>query len=149
MYAQCFIASFHPLVLYRIRQIDTRIVTSFLFIDNWSSHLLRNARDMRIAVPWFVRYNFPLHWLLDDLIWWFGTEPAGLNFLGASISACEIKALTENQIRKDRANGIITSTWVANHWQQKEWLLRQGVTVITDVQLGGGTSQASPRPQVL
>lgn len=134
--------------MYRLRQVDAGIVTSFLFIDEWTSHLLRNARDQHISVPWYLSYNYPLRWVVDDLVWWLGTSPSGLRFLGASLSACEVKALSEGQIRRDRANGILTSTWVANHEAQKEWLLRQGVTVITDVQFTGGSSRANPRTQI-
>lgn len=147
MESRCFVASFHPLVLRRMRQLDRRVVTSFLFIADWSHHLLKNARDMKIAVPWYLAYNYSLRWLLDDLIWAAGTTALGLSVLGANLSAVEVKCLTEAQIRRDRANGVVTSTWVANNHQQKEWLLQQGVTVITDTCFQGGSSTASPRPQ--
>jgi glycerophosphoryl diester phosphodiesterase len=150
MYDRTFVAAFNPYVLWRLRTCDARIVTSFLFIDRFTWNLQRNARDNRIAIPWFIRFNYPLLWFIDDLIWWFGTSRGarGLKFLGASLSACEVKVLCEAAIRADRANGIVTSTWCANHEHQKEWLLRQGVTVITDTQFGGGTAAASPRPQI-
>jgi len=145
MYSRCFVAAFNPFLLWRLRREDSRIVTSCLFIDRWTSHLQRNARDNRITIPWWLRYNYPLLWLVDDLVWWLGTNPRGLRFLGASLSACEVKALSSAQIRRDRAAGIITSTWCANQQLQKEWLLHQGVTVITDTQFGGGTSAMNPR----
>lgn len=128
MYDRCFVASFNPFILYQLRRIDPDIVTSFLFIDNWSSHLLKNARDVRIEIPFWLKYNYPLHWILDDVIWSLGTSVIGLSCLGANLSACEVKALTHAQIRYERENGIITSTWVANNEQQKEWLLQQGVS---------------------
>lgn len=148
MKSRCFVASFNPFVLRGIRQLDSEIVTSFLFISDWSWHLLKNARDMKYHIPWFLAYNYPLRWILDDLVWAAGTTKLGLAVLGANISGSEGKCLTENQIRSDRANGVITSCWVANNEHQKEWLLRQGVTVITDTQFSGGSSCASPRPQL-
>lgn len=149
MYARCFVAAFNPLVLYKLRQCDARIVTSFLFINDFTANLLRNADEMRIPVPVWFRHNAPLRCVIDDAIWWLGTSPRGLRFLGASLSACECKALTENQIRRDRDAGIVTSTWVVNNQHHKEWLLQLGVTVITDLQFTGGTPSASPRPQLL
>ena len=103
---------------------------------------------MKIAVPSWLTLNYPLRWLIDDLTWTIGTTKLGLHLIGANISACHVQAITENQIRADRTNGIITSTWVANNETQKEWLLQQGVTVITDLQFRNGNSTTSPRSQV-
>ena len=147
MYERCFVASFNPMVLYQLRRLEPNVVTSFLFINECTGHLIKGARDLKISIPAWFEFNYPVRWLIDDLIWNLGTTRIGLNLLGVNLSACEVKALTENQIRNDRMNGIITSTWVANNEQQKEWLLQMGVTVITDVQFSGGSCSVSPRPQ--
>lgn len=149
MYERCFVASFNPVFLYKLRQADARIVTSFLFVGEFTRHLARGARELRIPLPWWFENLAPIRWMMDDVWWWLGTNPAGLRFLGCNLSACEVKDLTENQIRRDRAAGILTSTWVVNHAPQKEWLLQQGVTVITDLQFEGGPCSSSPRPQIL
>lgn len=149
MYTHAFVAAFNPWMLYSLRRIDSEIVTSFLFINDLTRNLLKNAADMRYPVPGWIAHNLPLRWIIDDCIWELGTNPRGLRFLGANLSACEVKALTENQIRRDRAAGIITSTWCANNAHQKEHLLQLGVTVITDLQFGGGCASQSPRPQII
>jgi len=136
MYSRCFVASFNPIALYRIRLLDERIVTSFLFVRDATAHLIKNARDANIYIPeWFI-HNYPLRWLMDDLLWSLGSNPWGLRFLGANMSGCEVNCLTSNQIKKEKFHHIVTTAWVANDEIQKEWLLRQGVTVITDIQFG-------------
>jgi len=147
MYDRAWVAAFNPIMIYRVRQLDARIVTSFLFNTHLTMHLMKNAADMSIELPWWFTHVRPVRWAIDDLTWFLGTHPAGLRFLGANLSACEASHLSLAQIRRDRSSGVVTSCWVANHELQKEWLLSCGVTVITDMQFGGGTATKKPRTQ--
>lgn len=139
MYARCFIASFNPRILIGIRRLDERIVTAFLFIDIWTYHLLKHARDMHVHVPVWLEYNYPLRWIVDDLVWAIGTTPTGLALLGADMAVCEVRSVTEQQIRRNNDAGVLTTVWVVNNRHQKDWLLEQGCSVITDIQFGGDT----------
>ncbi len=52
-----YLSSFNPLVLYRLKQIDARIKTVFIFMDtNWNPELLAEIRpEDRVDLPWWLR----------------------------------------------------------------------------------------------
>lgn len=137
MYERCFVASFNPLLLRRLRQADARVVTSYLYLSEWSQFLLAHARANRVVLPRWISHNWPLRWVLDDALWWLGSTRAGLDLLGANMTGVEQKDLCERQIRREAMEGTFTSTWCVNDQAKKEWLLQQGVTVITDVEFRG------------
>ena len=56
-YDKVYLSSFNPLVLYRLKQIDSRIKTVFIFMDsNWNPELLAEIRpEDRVDLPWFLQ----------------------------------------------------------------------------------------------
>lgn len=52
-----YLSSFNPLVLYRLKQIDPRTKTVFIFMDsNWNPELLAEIRpEDRVDLPWFLQ----------------------------------------------------------------------------------------------
>ena len=52
-----YLSSFNPIVLYRLKHIDPRIKTVYIFMDtNWNSQLLSEiAPGDLVNLPWFVR----------------------------------------------------------------------------------------------
>ncbi len=56
-YERVYLSSFNPLVLYRLKKIDSQIRTVFIFMDtNWNSELLAeiNPEDL-VDLPWFLQ----------------------------------------------------------------------------------------------
>jgi glycerophosphoryl diester phosphodiesterase len=59
-YEKVYLSSFNPVVLYRLKQIDPRIRTVFIFMDtNWNAELLKEikAEDL-VNLPWPLRQEF-------------------------------------------------------------------------------------------
>lgn len=54
------LSSFNPLVLYRVKRLDPRVRTAFIFMDtNWNAELLAEIRpEDRVDLPWFLRQEF-------------------------------------------------------------------------------------------
>lgn len=52
-----YLSSFNPLVLRRLKRIDPRIRTVFIFMDtNWNAELLAEIPESdRVDLPWFIR----------------------------------------------------------------------------------------------
>lgn len=56
-YGRVFISSFNPVVLHRIKRIEPRIRTVFIFQDSpWDAERVADTREEdRVALPWFLR----------------------------------------------------------------------------------------------
>lgn len=56
-YENVYLSSFNPLVLYRLKKIDPRIRTVFIFMDtNWNPELIAEIKkDDLVNLPWFLR----------------------------------------------------------------------------------------------
>lgn len=162
LYEHAFVAAFNPYVIYQTRLVSPHIVTSFLFVHDLSTHLIRNATDHHIPLPvWFVK-NPLLQVVIDEVLYFMGTHTVGLKFLGANLSAGQNKSLTEVTVAHYKATPlqttdgqpvhVVPTTWVVNNRAQKEWLQSLGVTCITDVAFGytplnhGCASAASVTP---
>jgi len=54
------LSSFNPLVLYRVKRIDPRVRTCFIFMDtNWNAELLAEIKPAdRVDLPWPLRQEF-------------------------------------------------------------------------------------------
>jgi glycerophosphoryl diester phosphodiesterase len=54
------LSSFNPLVLYRVKRLDPRIRTCFIFMDtNWNAELLAEIKpEDRVDLPWFLQQEF-------------------------------------------------------------------------------------------
>ena len=54
------LSSFNPLVLYRVKRIDPRVRTCFIFMDtNWNAELLAEIKpEDRVDLPWPLRQEF-------------------------------------------------------------------------------------------
>jgi glycerophosphoryl diester phosphodiesterase len=54
------LSSFNPLVLYRVKKLDPRVRTAFIFMDtNWNPELLAEIRpEDRVDLPWPLRQEF-------------------------------------------------------------------------------------------
>ena len=54
------LSSFNPLVLYRVKSLDARVRTCFIFMDtNWNAELLAEIRpEDRVDLPWPLRQEF-------------------------------------------------------------------------------------------
>ena len=60
VYDQVYLSSFNPLVLYRLKKIDPRIRTVFIFMDtNWNPELLAEIKpEDLVNLPWLLRQEF-------------------------------------------------------------------------------------------
>ncbi|MSU55926.1 MAG: hypothetical protein EXS51_01260 [Candidatus Taylorbacteria bacterium] len=56
-YENVYLSSFNPLVLYRLKKIDPRIRTVFIFMDtNWNPELIAEIKkEDLVNLPWFLR----------------------------------------------------------------------------------------------
>lgn len=56
-YENVYLSSFNPLVLHRLKKIDSRIRTVFIFMDtNWNSELIAEIKkEDLVNLPWFLR----------------------------------------------------------------------------------------------
>ena len=56
-YENVYLSSFNPLVLYRLKKIDSRIQTVFIFMDtNWNPELIAEIKkEDLVNLPWFLR----------------------------------------------------------------------------------------------
>ena len=54
------LSSFNPLVLYRVKRIDPRVRTCFIFMDtNWNAELLAEIKpEDRVDLPWPLQQEF-------------------------------------------------------------------------------------------
>jgi len=54
------LSSFNPLVLYRVKRLDPRVRTCFIFMDtNWNPELLAEIKpEDRVDLPWFLQQEF-------------------------------------------------------------------------------------------
>jgi glycerophosphoryl diester phosphodiesterase len=59
-HADVVLSSFNPLVLRRLKRLDSRVRTAFIFMDtNWNPELLAEIRpEDRVDLPWFLRQEF-------------------------------------------------------------------------------------------
>ena len=55
-----YLSSFNPFVLYRLKKIDPRIRTVFIFMDtNWNKELLAEIKpEDAVTLPWFLRQEW-------------------------------------------------------------------------------------------
>ena len=60
VYDKVYISSFNPIVLYRVKKLDSRIRTVFIFMDtNWNAELLKEIKPGDLVnLPWPVRQEF-------------------------------------------------------------------------------------------
>jgi glycerophosphoryl diester phosphodiesterase len=56
-YDKVYLSSFNPIVLYRLKKIDPKIHTVFIFMDtNWNAELLKEIKPGdEVNLPWFLR----------------------------------------------------------------------------------------------
>jgi len=56
-YENVYLSSFNPLVLYRLKKIDPRIRTVFIFMDtNWNPEIMAEIKkEDLVNLPWFLR----------------------------------------------------------------------------------------------
>ena len=56
-YGRVFISSFNPVVLYRLKRIEPRIRTVFIFQDTgWDAQRVADTKEEdRVALPWYLR----------------------------------------------------------------------------------------------
>jgi glycerophosphoryl diester phosphodiesterase len=68
-YADVVLSSFNPLVLRRVKRLDPRVRTAFIFMDtNWNPELLAEIRpEDRVDLPWFLRQE-PIRRALRKLV---------------------------------------------------------------------------------
>jgi glycerophosphoryl diester phosphodiesterase len=68
-YADVVLSSFNPLVLRRLKRLDPRVRTAFIFMDtNWNPELLAEIRpEDRVDLPWFLRQE-PIRRALRKLV---------------------------------------------------------------------------------
>jgi glycerophosphoryl diester phosphodiesterase len=54
------LSSFNPLVLYRVKRLDSQVRTAFIFMDtNWNPELLAEIKPGdRVDLPWLLRREF-------------------------------------------------------------------------------------------
>lgn len=66
---QVYLSSFNPLVLYRLKQIDSRVKTVFIFMDsNWNPELLAEiSPEDKVDLPWFLQKE-PIRKLIRKII---------------------------------------------------------------------------------
>jgi len=59
-YEHVVLSSFNPFVLYRVKHLDPRVRTCFIFMDtNWNPQLLAEIKpEDRVNLPWIVRREF-------------------------------------------------------------------------------------------
>ncbi len=68
-HADVVLSSFNPLVLRRLKRLDPRVRTAFIFMDtNWNPELLAEIRpEDRVDLPWFLRQE-PIRRALRKLV---------------------------------------------------------------------------------
>jgi glycerophosphoryl diester phosphodiesterase len=68
-YADVVLSSFNPLVLRRLKRLEPRVRTAFIFMDtNWNPELLAEIRpEDRVDLPWFLRQE-PIRRALRKLV---------------------------------------------------------------------------------
>jgi glycerophosphoryl diester phosphodiesterase len=56
-YDRVYVSSFNPVVLYRLKQIDSRIRTVFIFMDSgWDPKRVAETKEEdRVALPWYLQ----------------------------------------------------------------------------------------------
>ncbi len=59
-YDRVYLSSFNPVVLWRIKRIDPRVHTVWIFMDtNWNAQLLAEIKpEDKVDLPWFVRNEY-------------------------------------------------------------------------------------------
>ena len=59
-YRDVVLSSFNPLVLYRVKRLDPRVRTAFIFMNtNWNPKLLAEIKEGdKVDLPWVVRQEF-------------------------------------------------------------------------------------------
>ncbi len=59
-FERVFISSFNPLVLWRLKQIDPRVQTVFIFMDSgWDPERVAATKEEdRVSLPWYLRNEF-------------------------------------------------------------------------------------------
>lgn len=59
-YESVILSSFNPFVLYRVKKLDPRVRTAFIFMDtNWNPELLAEIKpEDRVDLPWLVRQEW-------------------------------------------------------------------------------------------
>jgi glycerophosphoryl diester phosphodiesterase len=59
-HADVVLSSFNPLVLHRLKRLDSRVRTALIFMDtNWNPELLAEIRpEDRVDLPWFLRQEW-------------------------------------------------------------------------------------------
>ncbi len=74
-YENVYLSSFNPLVLYRLKKIDHRIRTVFIFMDtNWNPKLIAEIKkEDLINLPWFLQQE-PIRRAIRNII-----KPDGLS----------------------------------------------------------------------
>ena len=56
-YERVYVSSFNPIVLYRLKQIDSRIRTVFIFMDSgWDpARIAATKEEDRVSLPWYLQ----------------------------------------------------------------------------------------------
>jgi glycerophosphoryl diester phosphodiesterase len=59
-YSRVYISSFNPVVLYRLKKIDPRIQTVFIFTDSgWDpTRVAETKEEDRVSLPWYLQHEW-------------------------------------------------------------------------------------------
>ena len=109
-YDRVFISSFNPVVLYRIKRIEPRVRTVFIFQDTgWDEQRVSDTREEdRVALPWYLRTE--------------RTRVAIRKIIGADALSIH-QDVEESVIDKLMAKGVPVFLWPLNDRQSVTWAL--------------------------
>ena len=111
-YENVYLSSFNPLVLYRLKKIDPRIRTVFIFMDtNWNPKLIAEIKkEDLVNLPWFLRQE-PLRRVIRNII-----KPDALSINN------EVDEKTINTLIK---KGYPVFLWTINEEGRLNWALKK------------------------
>jgi len=151
----CYVASFDPIVLYRIRKYgQRRITTGFLFSASVIDLLqLELERQQKTVPPMVMRIaTFPLTKLIIDSLFHFLGSPFVLNILGHKVVAAQYTYLSTHNVRKYREAGITVLGWTFDEGSedsQRVFFNETKISLITDFPVAELIARGSDNPSAV
>lgn len=120
LFDSAIVCSFFPMVIYRIKRRDRRILTGI----TWRRWLI-TYQDF----DWTIRRHPSLHWhclaLLTDLLWMWSIKLWLPQFLGADMVLTDRGDISANYVKRMREKGLKVCAWTVNDELEMAWMTQK------------------------